>query len=347
MIGVAATPSSSVSSSVLAHRDGLPEFDAWSVLTQAQPELLPLLLVLVPACAYLYGVRRLTARGDRWPVGRTLSFLVGGLGTIAVATMSGLAAYDESLFAAHMVQHMLLSMVATVFLALGAPITLALRTLPLVAKRRVMAVLHSRFAAVMSHPLVPWLLFVSSPFLLYFTGWYEATLDHRVLHELLHLHFLVVGALFFWPLLGVDPVPGRSGHPFRMLLVAATLPFHAFLGVSIMSVEPDGRGLLAADHYLPLHGLAESVFQQQLGGGLLWASGDLVGLLFLGVLLTQWMRASQREAVREDRRLDRLEAAERATAERTGSEAAERAGSEAAERATAERTGSERTTTTA
>ena len=304
-----------VAQEVLAHRDGLPEFGAWSVLTESRPELLPLLLVLVPACAYLYGVRRLTARGDRWPVGRTLSFLAGGLGTIAVATMSGLAAYDESLFAAHMVQHMLLSMVATVFLALGAPITLALRTLPLVHKRRVMAVLHSRVAAVLSHPLVPWLLFVSSPFLLYFTGWYEATLDDRFLHEMLHLHFLVVGSLFFWPLLGVDPVPGRSGHPFRMLLVAATLPFHAFLGVSIMSVEPDGRGLLAPDHYLPLHGLAESVFQQQLGGGLLWASGDLVGLLFLGVLLTQWMRASQREAVREDRRLDRLEAAERSALE--------------------------------
>jgi putative membrane protein len=316
---VTAAPASTAVA-VLAHRDGLPEFDAWSVLTQSRPDLLPLLLVLVPGCLYLYGVRRLTARGDRWPLGRTLSFLVGGLGTIAVATMSGLAAYDESLFAAHMVQHMLLSMVATVFLALGAPITLALRTLPLASKRRVMAVLHSRVAAVLSHPLVPWLLFVSSPFLLYFTGWYEATLDDRLLHELLHLHFLVVGSLFFWPLLGVDPVPGRSGHPFRMLLVAATLPFHAFLGVSIMSVEPDGRGLLAADHYLPLHGLAESVFQQQLGGGLLWASGDLVGLLFLGVLLTQWMRASQREAVREDRRLDRLEAAERSSSERAAAE---------------------------
>ena len=322
MIGAAAPPVTGMSGAVLAHRDGLPEFDAWSVLTQSRPELLPLLMVLVPACAYLYGVRRLTARGDRWPVGRTLSFVAGGLGTIAIATMSGLAAYDESLFAAHMVQHMLLSMVATVFLALGAPITLALRTLPLVHKRRVMAVLHSRFAAVMSHPLVPWLLFVSSPFLLYFTGWYEATLDNRFLHEMLHVHFLVVGSLFFWPLLGVDPVPGRSGHPFRMLLVAATLPFHAFLGVSIMSVEPDGRGLLAPDHYLPLHGLAESVFQQQLGGGLLWASGDLVGLLFLGVLLVQWMRASQREAVREDRRLDRLEAGERAASERASSERA-------------------------
>jgi putative membrane protein len=304
----------SVQTTVLAHRDGLPDFGPASLFTEARPELVPLLLVLVPGCLYLYGMRRLTARGDHWPVGRTLSFVVGGLGTIALATMSGLAAYDESLFSAHMVQHMLLSMVATVFLALGAPITLALRTLPLAGRRAVMAVLHSRVAALLSHPLIPWLLFVSSPFALYFTGWYEATLDHRLLHELLHLHFLVVGSLFFWPLLGVDPVPGRSGHPFRVLLVAATLPFHAFLGVAIMSVEPDGRGLLAPEHYLRLHTLSEAVYQQQLGGGLLWASGDLVGLLFLGVLVTQWMRASEREALREDRRLDRLEAASAAQA---------------------------------
>jgi len=295
---------------ILAHRDGLPEFGLWSVVTEARPELLPLLLVLVPAAVYVYGVRRLTARGDRWPVGRTLSFVVGGLGTIALATLSGIAAYDTSLFAVHMVQHMMLSMVATVFLALGAPVTLALRTLPKGPRGVLLRVLHSRFAEIVSFPLIPWVLFVASPFALYFSGWYEATLTSPVLHELLHLHFLAVGSLFFWPLLGIDPVPGRSGHPFRMLLVAATLPFHAFLGVAIMSVEPDGRGLLAADHYLPMHGLAESVFQQQLGGGLLWASGDIVGLLFLGVLLTQWMRASEREASREDRRLDRLEARE-------------------------------------
>ncbi len=293
---------------VLAHADGLPDFGPLSVFTQAQPAVLPLLLVLLPAAAYVLGVRRLRARGDRWPVGRSISFLVGGLGTIALATMSGLAAYDLSLFSVHMVQHMMLSMVATVFLALGAPVTLALRTLPKGPRSALLRLLHSRFAAIVSFPLIPWLLFVASPFALYFSGWYAATLDNSVLHELLHLHFVAVGALFFWPLLGIDPVPGRSGHPFRMLLVSATLPFHAFLGVAIMSVEPDGRGLLAAEHYLPLHGLAESVFQQQLGGGLLWASGDIIGLMFLAVLLTQWMRASEREAEREDRRLDRLDA---------------------------------------
>ncbi len=292
---------------VLAHGAGLADFGALTVFTGSRPGVLPLLLVLLPAAAYAFGVRRLTARGDRWPVGRSVAF-AGGLAVIALATLSGIAAYDTSLFAVHMVQHMLLSMVATVFLALGAPVTLALRTLPQRPRGLLLGLLHSRFAEVMSFPLIPWVLFVASPFALYFSGWYAATLDSNVLHELLHVHFLAVGSLFFWPLLGIDPVPGRSGHPFRMLLVAATLPFHAFLGVAIMSVEPDGRGLLAGEHYLPLHGLAESVFQQQLGGGLLWASGDVIGLMFLAVLLTQWMKASEREAAREDRRLDRLEA---------------------------------------
>jgi putative copper resistance protein D len=208
-----------------------------------------------------------------------------------------------------MVQHMLLTMVVPVFLALGAPVTLALRTLPSGGRGRLLAVLHSRFVRVLTFPLVPWLLFVGSPFALYFSGWYPATLEHAWLHELLHAHFLAVGCLFFWPLVGLDPIPGRASYPFRLLLLAATLPFHAFLGVAIMSVTDDGHGLLAASHYLPLRGLQGSVFQQQVGGGALWASGDLVGLLFLAVTLTQWMRASEREASREDRRLDRLETA--------------------------------------
>ncbi len=286
---------------------GLPVF-GWGVLfSQARPELVPLVAVVVAAGCYLLGVRSLTARGDRWPPGRTVAFVVGGLGTFAVATVSGLAAYDEVLFGAHMVQHMLLTMVASVFLALGAPVTLALRTLPAGGRQALLRLLHSGPVRVLTFPLIPWLLFVGSPFALYFSGWYPATLDSTLLHELLHAHLLLVGCLFFWPLVGVDPVPGRVGHPFRMLMLFATLPFHAFLGIAIMSVKDDGAGLIAAGHYLPLRGLEGAVFQQQVAGGALWASGDLVGLLFLVVTLTQWMRASEREAGREDRRLDRLD----------------------------------------
>ena len=288
---------------------GLPPFRPSVLVTEAHAFLVPTLALVLAAALYLYGVRRLTGRGDAWPVLRTVSFLGGGLGSVAIALLSGLAAYDEVLFGAHMVQHMLLAMVAPVFLALGAPVTLALRTLPGRPRGALLGLLHSRVVRVLTFPAVPWVLFIGSPFALYFSGWYPATLEHPVLHDLLHAHFLVAGSLFFWPIIGVDPVPGRVSHPFRMLMLFATMPFHAFLGVAIMSVGDDGKGLLAATHYLPLIGRADAVYQQQLGGGFIWASGDLVGLLFIFTAAVQWMRASEREAAREDRRLDRLEGA--------------------------------------
>ncbi len=271
-------------------------------------------LVAVGA-AYLYGVAVLRRRGDTWSWARTGSFVVLGLGSMTVATQSALAAYDTVLLSAHMVQHMLLSMVSPVFLALGAPVTLALRTLTRTPRGWLLAVLHSRVARVLSFPPVAFLVFVLSPWALYLTGWYDATLRSLFLHEMMHLHFVVVGSLFFWPLLGVDPVPGRVAYPFRMLTVFATLPFHAFLGVTVMSMST----LIAGDWYTSLDrswGFSPAQ-DQELAGALLWGSGDVVGLLFFGVLFVQWVRHSQREAVREDRRLDRLEArAHAAEAER-------------------------------
>lgn len=288
---------------------GLPAFGPLTVLTEWRLRPVTTAVLLLVAALYLLGVRRLTARGDAWPLLRTICFVVLGLGTLALSLCSGLATYDGVLFGAHMVQHMLLAMVAPVFLALGAPVTLALRTLPRRGRAALLSVLHSRIARVVTFPAIPWLLFIGSPFALYFSSWYGETLASPSLHALLHLHFVVVGSLFFWPLIGIDPVPGRVSHPFRILMLFATMPFHAFLGVAIMSVGDDGKGLLAPEHYLPLVGRAEAVFQQQVGGGLIWSSGDLVGLLFIFVAAAQWMRASDREAAREDRRLDRLEAA--------------------------------------
>jgi cytochrome c oxidase assembly factor CtaG len=266
--------------------------------------------VLLAGAAYLYGVRRLRARGDSWSHWRTLAFVGPGLGSVLFATQSFLGVYDAVLLSTHMVQHMILSMIAPVFLALGAPVTLALRTLRPAPRRALVAVLHSRVAKVLSFPLVAGVLFVASPFALYFTGWYEATLRNGYLHEMLHVHFLIVGCLWFWPIVGVDPVPGRMSYPLRMLAVFTTLPFHAWLGVAIMSSSE----VIAEDWYLSLQRDwgASLLSDQRTAGGILWASGDLVGLLLFGVLFVQWMLASEREAEREDRRLDRLEAAARA-----------------------------------
>ena len=294
----------------------MPPFTPSSVFTQW--ELSPLLFVLLVWAAglYLYGVWRLHDRGDKWPVGRTLSFVVGGMGSFFFATCSGLGAYDDTLLSVHMVQHMVLSMAVPVFCALGAPVTLALRTLHRRPRAVLLSVLHSRVARVLTFPPLTFALFVISPWALYFTGWYDATLHSNFLHELMHLHLVVVGALFFTPIVGIDPVPGRVGYPFRLLLLVLTLPFHAFLGVTIMSQDT----LIGHDWYPALHAsmpwLPNAYDDQHLAGGILWASGDLVGISVFGVLFFQWVRSSMAEARREDRRLDRLERAAASTAAR-------------------------------
>jgi cytochrome c oxidase assembly factor CtaG len=209
---------------------------------------------------------------------------------------------------------MILSMPVPLALALGAPVTLALRTLPGTPRRWLLAVLHSRVARVLSFPPLTFALFVLSPWVLYFSGWYDASLRSSYVHEMMHVHLVLVGSLFFWPLMGVDPVPGRVSFPFRMLLVVMTLPFHAFLGVTIM----DSTRLIGEDWYAALREgpmgswLPSMAADQHLAGGILWGAGDLVGLVFFGVLFSQWVRDSMREAAREDRRLDRLEAAAKA-----------------------------------
>src|SRR6185312_2158367 len=225
-------------------------------------------------------------------------------GGIASVTMTGIGTYDDTLLSVHMVQHMVLSMVAPIFLALGAPVTLALRTLPRKPRAVSLSVLHSRIARVLTFPLVAYGLFVVTPFALYFTGLYELTMRHEWVHELTHAHFIAVGCLFFWPLVGLDPLPGRWPYPARALLMFLSTPFHTVLGLTIMQ----SKTLLGGDWYPSLHlSWADPAADQVTAGGILWAGGEFVSVTMLAVLVVQWMRQSDREATRIDRKLDREE----------------------------------------
>jgi len=303
-----------------AGEEALPRFTLGRVFTEWEVVSWASLAILLTAGLYAWGVVRMERRGDHWPVGRTLAF-GAAMVFAAFATVAGLGVYDDTLLSDHMVQHMILAMVVPLAMALGAPITLALRTLPRGPRRWLLAVLHSRVAKVLTFPPLTFALFVLTPWALYFSGWYPATLHSDYLHEMTHLHMVLVGCLFFWPLVGVDPIPGRISYPARMLLVVLTLPFHAFMGVTIM-----GQKTLIGGTWYPQ--LAEGPMgtwlpdphtDQQVAGGILWSAGDVVGVLFFAVLFVQWVRASMREAEREDRRLDLLEAREaRAAAQSPG-----------------------------
>jgi cytochrome c oxidase assembly factor CtaG len=161
---------------------------------------------------------------------------------------------------------------------------------------------HSPPARWLTHPLVTLPLFVGSYYALYFSGLFPAALPEHWAHQLMNLHFLLVGLAFFWPLVGVDPAPRRLPPAVRLGVVFASVPFHAFFGVALMSAN----SVIGGDFYrsLALPWVPDPLRDQQLGGGLAWASGELPLLLVVIALLIQWSRQDERSARRDDRRAD-------------------------------------------
>jgi putative copper resistance protein D len=213
------------------------------------------------------------------------------------------------LFSVHVAQHMLLTMVAAPLLALGAPVTLALRVAKGRTRRRMVRVLHSPPLRVIGHPLVAWVLFTLSLYALYFSPLFDLSLRQPVVHDLVHLHFLAAGLLFWWPVVGLDPARWRMPHIARVGFVFLMVPFHAFLGVAIMN---SGRVLAPTLESFQRAWGPTPLADQQTGGAILWGAGDLIALLAVLGILISWASYEEKVvAVREDRWVARERAAGR------------------------------------
>ncbi|NRQ51680.1 cytochrome c oxidase assembly protein [Aeromicrobium stalagmiti] len=260
---------------------------------------------------YLRGVLTMRRRGDHWPVGRTLSWMAGML-VIAWATFGGLGEYSHVLFSAHMASHMLLSMVAPIFIALGAPMTLALRTLPgprqpgeVSPRSMLLGFLSSRYSSFVTHPVVGPVLFVGSLYGLYFTGIFETLMGNHWGHAIMEIHFLAVGTLFYYVLIGIDPSPRNLQPVARFGVLLVTVPFHAFFAIAVMS----SNTVFALDYWKELDRpyRTDLLADQYLGGGMAWAMGEIPLVLVMVAILFQWFRSDAREAKRFDRAEDRTE----------------------------------------
>src|SRR5690625_7722824 len=89
----------------------------------------------------------------------------------------------------------------------------------------------------MALPAVAALNFAGSMILFYYTPWFELALRTHVGHVFMMVHFLLAGYLFASVLVGVDPGPKRPPYPLRILLLIATVAFHAFSGIAIVSSQ--------------------------------------------------------------------------------------------------------------
>ncbi|MFK4069724.1 cytochrome c oxidase assembly protein [Streptomyces sp. NPDC029674] len=262
---------------------------------------------LVALALYGWGVARLVRRGDKWPVGRTISFVIGIL-TVLLVMCTKLNDYGMVMFSVHMVQHMVISMLSPILLLLGAPITLALRALP-VARRGskgprewLLWLLHSRYIKIITHPAFTIPLFIASLYALYFTPLFDTLMGSKPGHIGMMVHFLAVGLVFFWPIMGVDPGPHRPGYIMRMLELFAGMPFHAFFGIALMMAT---QPMIGTYMHPPASLGIDALEDQEAAGGIAWAFSEIPSVVVLVALLFQWRRSEDREARRKDRAADR------------------------------------------
>lgn len=244
-----------------------------------QPVPVVPLLGLLALIGYVAGLLLLRRRGEPWPLPRTLAW-VAGIVVLELVTATGIEGYGMMIFSIHMVQHMALAMVVPILLALGAPYRLAL-LIGTPAVRRVLAWAPSTgVATVLLSAPVRWLLFLAPLYGIYFTPLF-GTLMHSVWgHNLMLLHFLATGALFFGPL-----VSGARASAHRRLAESfASAPLHAVFGLVVLLAthpvvhffdDPDPRWGIGA------------VGDQSLAGGIAWISSETATVLVMAVIAGQ------------------------------------------------------------
>ncbi|MGW0857923.1 cytochrome c oxidase assembly protein [Streptomyces sp. NPDC002690] len=270
----------------------------------------PFFLVGCLAALALYGwaVVRLRRRGDDWPVNRIVFFVIGVL-SIALVMCTRLNDYGMVMFSVHMIQHMVISMLSPILLLLGAPVTLALRALPVAGRRGakgprelLLMLLHSRYMKIITHPVFTIPLFIASLYALYFTPLFDFLMGSKPGHLAMMVHFLAVGLVFFWPIMGIDPGPHRPGYVMRMLELFAGMPFHAFFGIALMMAS---QPMVESYKHPPASLGVDALADQSWAGGIAWAFSEVPSVLVLIALVFQWYRSDQRLAKREDRAADR------------------------------------------
>lgn len=266
---------------------------------------LPIVAVVLAAAAYLSAVRRVGDRypDHRWPRARSWSFLAG-LALLLFVIVGPVGAYDDDFFWAHMVQHMTIMMVAAPLLLLGAPVLLALRVSTRQHRGPLVAVLRSRPARVLTNPILTWALFAGTMLGTHFTPFYNYAVTHPLVHDdVEHPLYLTVALLYFYPLVGDNPLPHGPAPLTKVVsLIAQMAPesmtgFFLFTAPAVLypayahSDRPFGPAPLA---------------DQQLGGALMWCGGMVIGAVWITVAVAGWLKAESRSA----RRIDRQVAAE-------------------------------------
>ena len=246
----------------------------------------------VLAAAYLWGVLRVRRRHPArpWLLRRTIPFLLGLL-VIDVATQSGVGTYDDTLFWDHMIQHLMLLMIAPPLLVAGQPVTLLLHASRNPLHTGVKKLVRSRSVQWLTWPAFGVLAYIATIVGTHLTGFMNLVTEHDSVHQAEHVLYLVVGYLYFLPLIGREPIKWKVSYPLRLLLLFIAMPVDAFTGVVLGSYQTDPFVPMDPRPWGP-----SAVNDLHQGGAVMWVGGAAIMFVMIMVTFFQWTRETRTSA---------------------------------------------------
>ena len=279
----------------------LSEAPSWgNMLTQFRFDVMFGTIGLVLAALYAYALWRVRRRGLEWSGWRTTWWMLGSLGlTVFMSTGTGM--YIPATYSMHMLGHMVLSMVIPLMLVLGAPLTLIMEAFESGRPGRpsihdwAVALTKSKILGFITNPIVNVLQFLFFFYVLYLSfDLYQLAISEHAGHVLMNFAFLISGYIYFWEVVGPDPIPKRSKTLIRLGILFASMPIHLFMGVYLMQLNE----ILGLQYYLSLeipwdHDLMQD---QKVGGGIAWGFGQFPLVIVFGKLFVDWLREDRAES---------------------------------------------------
>jgi putative membrane protein len=265
----------------------------------------PPILVLAAFVLHLLGERRavvLTGRPrDSGARRRALTFYAA-LATILIALQSPIDSLSDSLFWAHMIQHLLLLVVAAPLIVLSRPWMSLWRPLPLRLRRMLLrglirspslAPLRALFRVLTGAPAA-WLLFNVSLVAWHMPGPYDLTLRNSSAHVLEHTLFLGTGILFWAQVAAYPPARIALSHAQRIAFLGAAAVVNIGLSMFLAFAQHPLYSHYAQLSHRP--GGISALADQQIGAGLMWTAGDLPFAVAIAVLAHRWLTEQEEAA---------------------------------------------------
>lgn len=226
---------------------------------------------------------------------RSRATFVGGTLLWWLAANSFIAAYADTLFWMYTLQFVILLMVVGFMLAAGRPVTVLASHRA--ARRRLLHMGRRPLARYLLSPVVTAVLMLVTPWLLFLTPWYRATINNDALAGGTQVLLVAIGVVYFYARLQVDPVPRHRYAGLSLLIATAETLGDGILGVLLWQ----GSVLSEVTLQATARGWGPTArTDQTIGAGVLWVLGDVLGLPFLIYLFTRWRSDDERAADRLD-----------------------------------------------